>query len=77
VPDAPGSAEAQAEGVREQIFTIMLTTKGAVGWNEALDLPEADRQWLYERCRRHAEELEHEMDKAKQAARSASRRRRP
>jgi hypothetical protein len=55
--------------VKEQVFTIMLTTQGAVGWDEALDLADAERAWLYERCLRHNEELEHEVERARSAAR--------
>ena len=51
------------------MFTIMLTTQGAVGWDEALDLPDTERTWLYERCLRHNEELEQEVDRARSAAR--------
>ncbi len=58
--------------MREQVFTVMLTTKGAVGWDEALDLPDAERTWLYERCLRHNEDLEHEMEKARSGARRRS-----
>ena len=55
--------------MKAQVFTIMLTTKGAVGWGEAMDLLDADREWLYERCSRHNEDLEREMDKARRGAR--------
>jgi hypothetical protein len=61
----------------EEAFTIMLTTRGAMGLDEVLDLPDADRTWLYERCARHNEEIEKEAEKAKRAARSAGRGARP
>lgn len=57
----------------EQAFTIMVTTQGAMGLAEVLDLPDADRVWLYDRCARHHEEIEKEAEKAKRSARSAGR----
>jgi len=60
----------------EEAFTIMVTTQGAMGLDEILDLPDADRVWLHERCARHHEAIEEEAEKAKRAARSAGRGRR-
>jgi hypothetical protein len=57
----------------EQAFTIMVTTQGAMGLGELLDLPDADRVWLYERCVRHNEDIEKEAERAKRSARSAGR----
>jgi hypothetical protein len=57
----------------EEAFTIMVTTQGAMGLGEILDLPDADRVWLHQRCARHHEEIEKEAEKAKRAARSAGR----
>jgi len=57
----------------EQAFTIMLTTQGAMDLDAVLDLPDADRVWLYDRCARHNEDIEKEAEKAKRTARSAGR----
>ena len=49
----------------QQSFTIMMVTQGAMSLDDCLDLPDADRGWLYHRCLEHLEHLEEQADKAK------------